>query len=77
MQIWVGAPGALGAMAELREDEDEAYFSSYGHYGILEDMFKVRCHNGLPARMHILMPSIKLLFLLNSVATAERGGTQV
>uniref|UniRef100_A0A8K9XFP1 Uncharacterized protein n=1 Tax=Oncorhynchus mykiss TaxID=8022 RepID=A0A8K9XFP1_ONCMY len=39
--IWVGAPGALGAMAELREDEDEAYFSSYGHYSILEDMFKV------------------------------------
>lgn len=28
-------------MAELREDEDEAYFSSYGHYGIHEEMLKV------------------------------------
>lgn len=31
----------LGAVAELREDEDEAYFSSYGHYGIHEEMLKV------------------------------------
>uniref|UniRef100_A0A674NYK6 type I protein arginine methyltransferase n=1 Tax=Takifugu rubripes TaxID=31033 RepID=A0A674NYK6_TAKRU len=30
----------LGAVAELREDEDEAYFSSYGHYGIHEEMLK-------------------------------------
>ncbi len=34
-------PGNLGPVAELREDEDEAYFSSYGHYGIHEEMLKV------------------------------------
>ncbi|XP_076003137.1 protein arginine N-methyltransferase 3 [Genypterus blacodes] len=33
-------PGNLGAVAELREDEDEAYFSSYGHYAIHEEMLK-------------------------------------
>ncbi|KAJ7986198.1 hypothetical protein DPEC_G00348300 [Dallia pectoralis] len=33
-------PGALGAVAELREDEDEAYFSSYSHYSIHEEMLK-------------------------------------
>uniref|UniRef100_A0A3Q3PZ05 type I protein arginine methyltransferase n=1 Tax=Monopterus albus TaxID=43700 RepID=A0A3Q3PZ05_MONAL len=32
----------LGSVAELREDEDEAYFSSYSHYGIHEEMRKVR-----------------------------------
>ncbi|XP_061831346.1 protein arginine N-methyltransferase 3 [Nerophis lumbriciformis] len=30
----------LGSVAELRDDEDEAYFSSYGHYGIHEEMLK-------------------------------------
>ncbi|KAM4603038.1 protein arginine N-methyltransferase 3 [Polymixia lowei] len=35
-----GSAGNLGAVAELREDEDEAYFSSYGHYGIHEEMLK-------------------------------------
>ncbi|KAI5101775.1 protein arginine N-methyltransferase 3 [Silurus meridionalis] len=30
----------VGSVAELREDEDEAYFSSYGHYGIHEEMLK-------------------------------------
>ncbi|XP_067104734.1 protein arginine N-methyltransferase 3 [Osmerus mordax] len=35
-----GSPGALGTVAELREDEDEAYFSSYGHYSIHEEMLK-------------------------------------
>uniref|UniRef100_A0A8C5EMT2 type I protein arginine methyltransferase n=1 Tax=Gouania willdenowi TaxID=441366 RepID=A0A8C5EMT2_GOUWI len=30
----------MGAVAELREDEDEAYFSSYGHYSIHEEMLK-------------------------------------
>ncbi|XP_061564794.1 protein arginine N-methyltransferase 3 [Cololabis saira] len=30
----------LGTVGELREDEDEAYFSSYGHYGIHEEMLK-------------------------------------
>ncbi|XP_041843325.1 protein arginine N-methyltransferase 3 [Melanotaenia boesemani] len=33
-------PSNLGTVAELREDEDEAYFSSYGHYGIHEEMLK-------------------------------------
>uniref|UniRef100_A0AAR2KEL1 Protein arginine N-methyltransferase 3 n=1 Tax=Pygocentrus nattereri TaxID=42514 RepID=A0AAR2KEL1_PYGNA len=33
-------PSCSGAIAELREDEDEAYFSSYGHYGIHEEMLK-------------------------------------
>uniref|UniRef100_A0A669BLR3 Protein arginine N-methyltransferase 3 n=1 Tax=Oreochromis niloticus TaxID=8128 RepID=A0A669BLR3_ORENI len=32
--------GTLGGVAELREDEDEAYFSSYGHYSIHEEMLK-------------------------------------
>uniref|UniRef100_A0A665URF4 Protein arginine N-methyltransferase 3 n=1 Tax=Echeneis naucrates TaxID=173247 RepID=A0A665URF4_ECHNA len=32
--------GNLGTVAELQEDEDEAYFSSYGHYGIHEEMLK-------------------------------------
>ncbi|KAF6719815.1 Protein arginine N-methyltransferase 3 [Oryzias melastigma] len=35
-----GKPGNLCAVAELREDEDEAYFSSYGHYSIHEEMLK-------------------------------------
>ncbi|KAK3533892.1 hypothetical protein QTP70_033033, partial [Hemibagrus guttatus] len=30
----------VGSVAELREDEDEAYFSSYGHYSIHEEMLK-------------------------------------
>lgn len=30
----------LGTVSELREDEDEAYFSSYGHYSIHEEMLK-------------------------------------
>ncbi|XP_061131817.1 protein arginine N-methyltransferase 3 isoform X1 [Syngnathus typhle] len=33
-------PANPRAVAELREDEDEAYFSSYGHYGIHEEMLK-------------------------------------
>lgn len=36
-----GKSSNLGAVAELRDDEDEAYFSSYGHYGIHEEMLKV------------------------------------
>lgn len=31
-----------GAVADLQEDEDGVYFSSYGHYGIHEEMLKVR-----------------------------------
>lgn len=38
----MGKAGNLGSVAELREDEDEAYFGSYGHYGIHEEMLKVR-----------------------------------
>lgn len=30
------------AIADLQEDEDGVYFSSYGHYGIHEEMLKVR-----------------------------------
>ncbi|KAL4642004.1 protein arginine N-methyltransferase 3 [Arapaima gigas] len=33
---------STGAVAQLQEDEDEAYFSSYGHYGIHEEMLKDR-----------------------------------
>ncbi|XP_066503697.1 protein arginine N-methyltransferase 3 isoform X2 [Hoplias malabaricus] len=33
-------PLCLGAVAELRDDEDEAYFSSYGHYSIHQEMLK-------------------------------------
>uniref|UniRef100_A0A6Q2YKQ9 type I protein arginine methyltransferase n=1 Tax=Esox lucius TaxID=8010 RepID=A0A6Q2YKQ9_ESOLU len=32
--------GTLGAVTDLREDEDEAYFSSYSHYSIHEEMLK-------------------------------------
>ncbi|XP_034019799.1 protein arginine N-methyltransferase 3 [Thalassophryne amazonica] len=35
-----GRSGKLGIVAELRQDEDEAYFSSYGHYSIHEEMLK-------------------------------------
>ncbi|XP_033972858.1 protein arginine N-methyltransferase 3 isoform X1 [Trematomus bernacchii] len=40
MNTDTGRPGNLGTVAELREDEDEAYFSSYGHYSIHEEMLK-------------------------------------
>ncbi|XP_041644458.1 protein arginine N-methyltransferase 3 isoform X2 [Cheilinus undulatus] len=33
-------PGNLGTVSELRADEDEAYFSSYGHHSIHEEMLK-------------------------------------
>ncbi|XP_056268600.1 protein arginine N-methyltransferase 3 [Pseudoliparis swirei] len=33
-------PANQSAVADLREDEDEAYFSSYGHYSIHEEMLK-------------------------------------
>ncbi|XP_061526089.1 protein arginine N-methyltransferase 3 isoform X3 [Phycodurus eques] len=36
-----GTSTNLCSVAELREEEDEAYFSSYGHYGIHEEMLKV------------------------------------
>ncbi|XP_077419123.1 protein arginine N-methyltransferase 3 [Vanacampus margaritifer] len=35
-----GRAANLSSVAELRDDEDEAYFSSYGHYGIHEEMLK-------------------------------------
>ncbi|XP_051918487.1 protein arginine N-methyltransferase 3 [Hippocampus zosterae] len=33
-------PAKPCSVAELHDDEDEAYFSSYGHYGIHEEMLK-------------------------------------
>ncbi|XP_064019125.1 protein arginine N-methyltransferase 3 isoform X2 [Pogoniulus pusillus] len=36
----VGSSSSAGAIADLREDEDGVYFSSYGHYGIHEEMLK-------------------------------------
>lgn len=35
-------PSSTTAIADLPEDEDGVYFSSYGHYGIHEEMLKVR-----------------------------------
>lgn len=35
-------PSSTTAIADLLEDEDGVYFSSYGHYGIHEEMLKVR-----------------------------------
>uniref|UniRef100_A0A8D2LAK3 type I protein arginine methyltransferase n=1 Tax=Varanus komodoensis TaxID=61221 RepID=A0A8D2LAK3_VARKO len=32
--------GTASAIADLREDEEDVYFSSYGHYGIHEEMIK-------------------------------------
>ena len=49
------APGSLGPVAELRDDEDDAYFSSYGHYGIHQEMLKVshaRAHTHAHQRKH-------------------------
>lgn len=38
----VRSSSSSSALAELREEEDGVYFSSYGHYGIHEEMLKVR-----------------------------------
>ncbi|KAK1161749.1 oxidoreductase HTATIP2-like [Acipenser oxyrinchus oxyrinchus] len=38
--VGMGA-SAGGAVAGLRADEDDVYFSSYGHYGIHEEMLKI------------------------------------
>ncbi|XP_062974870.1 protein arginine N-methyltransferase 3 [Elgaria multicarinata webbii] len=32
--------GSASSIADLREDEEDVYFSSYGHYGIHEEMIK-------------------------------------
>ncbi|XP_030579979.1 protein arginine N-methyltransferase 3 [Archocentrus centrarchus] len=40
LNVETNRSGNLGAVSELREDEDEAYFSSYGHYSIHEEMLK-------------------------------------
>uniref|UniRef100_A0A8C6SNJ4 type I protein arginine methyltransferase n=1 Tax=Neogobius melanostomus TaxID=47308 RepID=A0A8C6SNJ4_9GOBI len=37
-----GGARALGAVSELREEEDQAYFSSYSHFSIHEEMLKDR-----------------------------------
>ncbi|NXP50412.1 ANM3 methyltransferase, partial [Heliornis fulica] len=36
----VGSSSSSSAIADLHEDEDGVYFSSYGHYGIHEEMLK-------------------------------------
>ncbi|XP_009903779.2 protein arginine N-methyltransferase 3 [Dryobates pubescens] len=36
----VGSSSSSSAIADLQEDEDGVYFSSYGHYGIHEEMLK-------------------------------------
>ncbi|NXE20488.1 ANM3 methyltransferase, partial [Ardeotis kori] len=40
MNADVGSSSSPGAIADLQEDEDGVYFSSYGHYGIHEEMLK-------------------------------------
>nr|XP_056707903.1 protein arginine N-methyltransferase 3 [Euleptes europaea] len=40
MNAEVRSSSAAGAIAELRENEENVYFSSYGHYGIHEEMIK-------------------------------------
>lgn len=42
MNADVGSSLSSSAIADLQEDEDGVYFSSYGHYGIHEEMLKVR-----------------------------------
>uniref|UniRef100_A0A8B9E0D4 Protein arginine N-methyltransferase 3 n=1 Tax=Anser cygnoides TaxID=8845 RepID=A0A8B9E0D4_ANSCY len=40
MNVDVGSSSSSNAIADLHEDEDDVYFSSYGHYGIHEEMLK-------------------------------------
>ncbi|XP_053924237.1 protein arginine N-methyltransferase 3 [Cuculus canorus] len=40
MNTDVGSGSSSSAIADLHEDEDGVYFSSYGHYGIHEEMLK-------------------------------------
>ncbi|XP_048804705.1 protein arginine N-methyltransferase 3 isoform X1 [Lagopus muta] len=40
MNADVGSSSSSNTIADLREDEDGVYFSSYGHYGIHEEMLK-------------------------------------
>ncbi|KFQ77447.1 Protein arginine N-methyltransferase 3, partial [Phoenicopterus ruber ruber] len=40
MNADVGSSSSSSAIADLQEDEDGVYFSSYGHYGIHEEMLK-------------------------------------
>lgn len=42
MNTDVRSSSSSSAVADLQEDEDGVYFSSYGHYGIHEEMLKVR-----------------------------------
>lgn len=41
MNVDVRTCSSTTAIADLQEDEDGVYFSSYGHYGIHEEMLKV------------------------------------
>nr|XP_009686675.1 PREDICTED: protein arginine N-methyltransferase 3 [Struthio camelus australis] len=42
MNADVKSSSSFNSIADLHEDEDGVYFSSYGHYGIHEEMLKVR-----------------------------------
>lgn len=51
MNVDVRTCSSTTAIADLQEDEDGVYFSSYGHYGIHEEMLKVgqsSCASNLP-----------------------------
>lgn len=48
MNADVRSSSSSSAIADLQEDEDGVYFSSYGHYGIHEEMLKVRKSSQLP-----------------------------
>lgn len=50
MNADVGSSSSSSAIADLHEDEDGVYFSSYGHYGIHEEMLKVRKSSQLHLR---------------------------
>lgn len=47
MSTDVRSSSSSSAIADLQEDEDGVYFSSYGHYGIHEEMLKVRKSSAL------------------------------
>lgn len=51
MNVDVRTCSSTTTIADLQEDEDGVYFSSYGHYGIHEEMLKVgqsTCTSNLP-----------------------------
>ncbi|KFP29055.1 Protein arginine N-methyltransferase 3, partial [Colius striatus] len=46
MNVDVRSNSSSSAIADLHEDEDDVYFSSYGHYGIHEKMLKDEVRTG-------------------------------